>query len=38
MQKAPNPKYSGNPGQNEKAKPKDNRYRREQIMPNLKGQ
>ena len=38
MQKAPNPKYPGNPGQNDKVKPKDNRYRREQKMPNLKGQ
>jgi hypothetical protein len=27
--KAPNPKHSGNPGHNEKTKPKDNRYRRE---------
>jgi hypothetical protein len=29
MQKAPNPKHPGNPGHNEKNKPKDNRYRRE---------
>ena len=29
MQKAYNPKHSGNPGQNEKTKPKDYRYRRE---------
>ena len=29
MQKAPDPKYPGNPGQNEKTKPKDYRYRRE---------
>jgi hypothetical protein len=29
MQKASNPKHPGNPGHNEKAKPKDNRYRRE---------
>ena len=29
MQKAPNTKYQGNSGHNEKAKPKDNRYRRE---------
>jgi hypothetical protein len=29
MQKAPNPKYPGNPGYNEKMKPKDNKYRRE---------
>ena len=28
-QKAPNPKHLGNPGHNEKTKPKDNRYRRE---------
>ena len=28
MQKAPNPKHPGNPGHNEKNKPKDNRYRR----------
>jgi hypothetical protein len=27
--KAPNPKHPGNPGHNEKMKPKDNRYRRE---------
>jgi predicted nucleic acid-binding Zn-ribbon protein len=27
MQKALNPKYPGNPGHNEKPKPKDNRYR-----------
>ena len=37
MQKAPNPNYPGNPGHNEKTKPKDNRYRKEQI-PNLQGQ
>jgi hypothetical protein len=30
MQKAPNPKYPGNPGHNEKTKPKDNRFRSEQ--------
>ena len=29
MQKAPNPKHPGNPGHNEKTKPKDKRYRRE---------
>ena len=29
MQKAPNPKHPGNPGHNEKTKPKDHRYRRE---------
>ena len=27
--KAPNQKHPGNPGQNEKTTPKDNRYRRE---------
>ena len=27
MQKDPNPKHPGNPGHNEKMKPKDNRYR-----------
>lgn len=30
MQQTPNPKNLGNPGHNEKNKPKDNRYRREQ--------
>ena len=29
MQKYPNPKHPGNPGHNEKTKPKDNRYRLE---------
>jgi hypothetical protein len=29
MQKNPNPKHPGNPGHNEKTKPKENRYRRE---------
>jgi hypothetical protein len=29
MEKAPDPKYPGNPGHNEKTKPKDNRYKRE---------
>ena len=29
MQKAPNPKHPGNPGHNEKTKPKDDSYRRE---------
>ena len=29
MQKAPKPKHPRNPEQNEKTKPKDNRYRRE---------
>ena len=33
MQKAPNPKHPGNPGHNEKTKPKDNRYRRELRFP-----
>ena len=37
MQKYPNPKHPGNPGHNEKTKPKDNRYRRAKI-PNLNGQ
>ena len=27
MQKVPNPKHPGNPGHNEKTKPKDNRYK-----------
>jgi hypothetical protein len=29
MQKDPKSKHPGNPGHNEKTKPKDNRYRRE---------
>ena len=29
MQKAPTPNHPGNPGHNEKTKPKDNRYRKE---------
>ena len=29
MQKAPDSKHPGNPGQNEKTKPEDYRYRRE---------
>ena len=29
MQTSPNPKHQGNPGQNEKTNPKENRYRRE---------
>jgi prefoldin subunit 5 len=37
-QKAPNPKHPGNPGHNEKTKPKDNRYRREGRFPHLEGQ
>jgi hypothetical protein len=34
MKKDPNPKHPGNPGQNEKTKPKDNRYRGEGRFPN----
>ena len=30
MHKAPKPKHPGNPGHNEKTKPQDSRYRREQ--------
>ena len=33
MQKACNPRHAGNPGHNEKTKPKDYRYRREQRFP-----
>ena len=33
MQKDPNTKQPENPGYNEKTKPKDNRYRREQRFP-----
>ena len=33
MLKAPNSKHLGNPGHNEKTKPNDNRYRREQKFP-----
>jgi hypothetical protein len=36
IQKSLHPKHPGNPEHNEKTKPKDNRYRREQI-PKLKG-
>jgi hypothetical protein len=36
MQKAPNSKLPGNPGQNEKTKPKDNRCRKE-LSSQLKG-
>jgi hypothetical protein len=36
MQKAPNPKHPGNPGQNVKNKFKDNRYKREHRFPNYK--
>jgi hypothetical protein len=32
-QKDPNPKHPENPGHNEKIKPKDNRYRRQQRFP-----
>jgi hypothetical protein len=34
MQKYPNPKHPGNSRHNEKTKPKDNRYRRKQRLPN----
>ena len=37
MQKDSNPKHPGNPGQNEKTKPMDNRYRRESKDSQLKG-
>jgi hypothetical protein len=33
MQKDPNSKHPGNPGQNEKTKPKGNRYKEEQKFP-----
>ena len=33
MKKVPNSKHPGNPRQNEKTKPKDNRYRIEQRFP-----
>ena len=33
MQTAPNTKHPGNPGHNEKTKPKDNKYRRERKIP-----
>ena len=33
MQKDPNPKYPGNPGHNEKTKPKNNWYRQEGRYP-----
>ena len=33
MPKAPNPKHPGNLEHNEKSKPKDNWYRREQRFP-----
>ena len=36
MQNAPNPKHPGNPGHNEKTKPKGNRYRRNED-PQFKG-
>ena len=36
MQKAPNPKHYGNPGHNEKNKPKDNRYRRQWRFATLR--
>ena len=34
MPKDPNSKQPGNPGHNEKTKPKDNRYRREPRFPS----
>ena len=34
MQRDPKPKQTGNPGHNEKNKPKDNRYRREERCTN----
>ena len=33
MKKVPNTKHLENPGHNEKTKPKNNRYRREQRFP-----
>ena len=36
MQKDPKPNHPGNPGHNEKTKPKDNRYRREGGLPILR--
>jgi hypothetical protein len=36
MQKDLKPKHPGNPGHNEKTKPKDNRTRREQKFPTLR--
>jgi hypothetical protein len=38
MQKELNTKHPGNPGHNEKTKPKDNRNRREKRFPIKKGQ
>ena len=32
MQKDPNPKHPGNPGHNEKTKPKDNIYREKRFL------
>jgi hypothetical protein len=34
--KVPNPKHPGNPGHNEKTKPKDNRYRQKGRFPTLR--
>jgi hypothetical protein len=34
MQKVHNSKHPGNPGHNEKIKPEDNRYRKEQRFPS----
>jgi hypothetical protein len=36
VQNETNPKHQGNPGHNEKTKPKDNRYRREGGLPILR--
>ena len=38
MQKDPNQKHLGNPGHNEKMKPKDNRYRKVPGPAGLKQQ
>jgi hypothetical protein len=35
MQKDPNPKHPENSGNNEKTKPKENRYRRELTIPSV---
>jgi Ni/Co efflux regulator RcnB len=36
IEKDPNPKHPGNSGHNEKTKPKDNRYRRDQRFPTYR--
>ena len=36
--KASNPKHPGNPGLNEKTKPKDSRYKKRVNIANLKNQ